>query len=262
MFKPSQYRWVDGGAILIKSMRGNALKKVLYILALTLGFSSIADDLTVKDGAVYRNVTIISVNPDQMLIVHDGGGCQVKFKDLIPHSLTAEQRQKVEEELQYYTKRQARIEKAAAERKAFADTQRAKGLIEFEGTWMTPLEKEELLMNREERKLDLERQRLQLAKEQAALEKERLETARARYLLEGDKSRRSSTITVGYFSSFHRTRGYWHPYDRSRLCGDKHGYHPAIYTHCNSVTPQKPKNSRLFINPGKPLSYSTSAFNR
>lgn len=238
------------------------MKKLIYILTLALGINAVADNLTVNDGTVYRNVAIISANPEQMLIVHDGGGCQVKFKDLVPDSLTVDQRQKVEEELKYYTERQARIDKAAAERKAFVEAQIAKGLTEFEGAWMTPLEKEELLLKREERRVEIERKRLQLAKERAALEKEQLETDRARYLLEGDQNRRSSTISVGYFSSFHRTRGYWHPYDRNRLCGDKHGYHPAIYTHCNSVTPQKPNTSRQFINPGKPLSYSSSAFNR
>ena len=237
------------------------MKQCLFILSVFCGLSVFAETLTVKDGTVYQNVTIVSVSPEHMLVVHDGGGIQIYFEDLVADSLTPAQRLKVEEEMQYYVKRQARIKQAVAEREAFEAEQRARGLIEFEGAWMTLLEKEELLLAREERRLALEQQRLQIAKERAALEKEQLEAERARYLLEGEK-KSGTTISVGYFSSYHRSRGYWYSYSHGKRCYDKSGYKPSLYTRNNFTCPSGNSSARVFIDAGKPLSYSSGMFNR
>ncbi len=189
------------------------MKKLLILMTSVLSFSAAAGNLTAQDGTVYRNVTIVSANPEEMLIVHDGGGCQVRYEDLMPDSLTAPQRRKVEEELEYYAQRQQRLEKARAERERFEAAQREKGLIEYEGAWMTPLEKEELLLLREERRLAMEQQRLQLARERAQLEKEQLETERARDLLEGER-RGSTSFYYGTYSSV--SRGCSGPYRSNR----------------------------------------------
>lgn len=189
------------------------MKKLLILVTAAVGLSASAENLTAGDGTVYRNVVIVSADPEEMLIVHDGGGCQVRYDDLVPGSLSEPQRRKVEKELMYYAERQARLEKARAERELFEAAQREKGLIEFEGAWMTPLDKEALLLKREERRLEIEKQRLQLARERAQLEKEKYETERARYLLEGE-NRDSSYFYYGTYSSV--TRGGSGPYRNSR----------------------------------------------
>lgn len=167
-----------------------------------------AAELETVAGTVFHNVTIISADPERMLIVHDGGGCQVDFKDLKTDSLTPEQRTKVEKELRYYTQRAKRQELIRLETEEFEAEQRQKGLVEFEGGWVTPLEREEILISREERKVELERKRVQLAKEKAELEKQQLQTEKARYLLEGESRRGTTYITYGYTSSFRRDCGY------------------------------------------------------
>lgn len=194
------------------------MKVLLFILSALCGLSVAAENLTAKDGTVYHHVTIISADPDRMLIVHDGGGCQVDFKDLKPDSLTAEQRDKVESELRYYTLRSKRLDKIRLDTEVFKAEQRLKGLVEFEGGWVTPLEREEILIAREERKVELERKRVQLAKEKAELEKQQLQTEKARYLLEGESRRGTTYITYGYTSSFRRDYFYPVPYHFGRDC--------------------------------------------
>ncbi|RKX46125.1 MAG: hypothetical protein DRP64_03685 [Verrucomicrobia bacterium] len=72
-----------------------------------------------------------------MLIVHDGGGCQVGYADLAPDSLSAQQRNTIEEKLTEYVDRKARREQLQLEQKAFEQAQRGKGLVLFEGNWMS-----------------------------------------------------------------------------------------------------------------------------
>ncbi|MDZ8119454.1 hypothetical protein [Pontiella agarivorans] len=171
------------------------MKNLFIVLMLLCGVAG-AGQLQLQDGTVFRNVAIISARPDHMLIVHDGGGSQIYFKDLTADSLSAAQWEKVKTELQRYEAQQARLAEAEARRSA----QREKGLIQFEGTWMSPQEKEELLHRRAEQRLQLEKQRIQLARERAALEREKIDTARARYLL-GEESHRRTTISYGYSTS-------------------------------------------------------------
>ena len=152
-----------------------------------------------------------------MLIVHDGGGCQVEFKDLA-EALSVEQRRMVEEELRYYVERTEWLEKVKAEREAFEMAQREKGRVEFEGAWVTPLEREKIVLNRAEQKLELERKRLQLVQEKAAFEKEQLQkTETVRYLLEGE-SRRATTFTYGYYTPYNGDCIYPVPYRYKNGC--------------------------------------------
>ena len=188
------------------------MKICFFIISILCCLSVSAENLTAKDGTVYHNVTIISADPDRMLIVHDGGGCQVNFKDLKPDSLTVEQRNKVEGELRYYVLRTKRLEMIRLEKEVFEAEQRQKGLVEFEGGWVTPLEREGILIGRAARKVELERKRVQLAKEKAELEKQQLQTEKARYLLEGESRRGSTYITFGYTSRFRRNCYYPVPY--------------------------------------------------
>ncbi len=174
------------------------MKKRLIFLIVFCAVSANADDLTLRDGTVYRNVTIISSDPVQMLIAHDGGGCQIRFDALVPDSLTAEQRAKVETGLKEYAERQARLEKLRIERETFELAQQAKGLVKFEDAWMTPLEREQLIAKREQQRLEIERRRLELATEQAQLRKEKLEAEKAARELE-EQWRRSRYITYSYF---------------------------------------------------------------
>lgn len=196
--------------------------KIGLILWITVScLSAWAEDLTAKDGTVYRNVTIVSANPERMLIVHNGGGCQVEFKDLA-EALSVGQRRTVEEELRYYVERTERLERGRIEREAFETAQREKGLVEFEGGWVTPMQREEIVLNRAERKLELERKRVQLAKEMVELEKEQLQTEQARYLMEGETRGSSSTFTYGYY------RPYRNDCIPSLPC--RHNYHCARHS--------------------------------
>lgn len=219
-----------------------------------------ADNLTAKDGTVYRNVTIVSADPDRMLVVHDGGGCQVYFKDLADHSLTADQRKTVEEELRYYVKRTQRLEKIRAEQEAFELVQREKGRIEFEGGWVTPFEREEILLNREERKLELERKRIQLAKEKAQLEQELLQTEKARYLLEGE-SRRTTTFTYGVYSSYRGDCIYPVPYRHKKHWAQPKTRHSTIRSGCNNGIIYTSQNNPYICTDGA-SSYNRGPFNR
>ncbi|MDF7824275.1 hypothetical protein P4B35_09655 [Pontiellaceae bacterium B12227] len=231
------------------------MKKMLIALLAICSWSAWAENLTAKDGTLYRNVTIVSANPERMLIVHDGGGCQVEFKDLAV-ALTVEQRQTVEEQLRYYVERTERLEKARAERVAFETAQRSQGKVEFEGGWVTPLEREEILLNREERKLELERKRMQLAKDKAALEKEQLQTEQARYLLEGET--RGSTSSFSY--------GYYRPYRKNCIpslpC--RHNYHCARHSGYRSAGTSiiYGGQSNPYITFENAASYNRGPFNR
>lgn len=231
------------------------MKKLLAILVSFSCLAAWADDLKTKDGTVYKNVTIVSAKPEHMLIVHDGGGIQVYFKDLVPDSLTAEQRKIVEREIKIYAERADRLEKARIEREAFELAQREKGLIEYEGIWMTPLEKEELLLKREERRLELEKQRLLLAQEKAALEREKLETERARYLLEGESNRGRTTITYGYSSSYRGDCYYVRPH-----YPNKRPHKPINPPKCDNIIRQGQTNP--YICTDNAAFYNRSPFNR
>ena len=177
------------------------MKAYLVFLLLLTCRISVADVLSTKDGVVYKNVVIVSAQPERMLIVHDGGGCQVDFKDLVPDSLTTDQRKQVETFIRDYAERNARKEKLRMEREAFELTQREKGLDSFEGIWLTPVDRETILLKREKERLERERMELELAKEKVRLEKELLETEKAKYLLDGESSR-DSYLIVGGFSSY------------------------------------------------------------
>ncbi len=230
--------------------------RICVILGLCSCLTVQAADWTVKNGTVFRNVSVISADPDSVLIVHDDGGCQVKYSDLMPGSLTESQRAQIEQDLKVYAERQAAIARAEAERKAFETAQRSKGLVEFEGAWMKPLEKEELLLKREERWLAIERGRLQLAREKAALQKEQLANERARYLLEGDP--RTTTLSVTYSSVFDRSGGYLRPhyYHNYRTCADE--YRPSLLTRNNFKTTGK-RGGRIYIETGRPVSFSSGS---
>lgn len=191
---------------------------ILSIIFLVSALRAGAADLQTVKGIVFHNVIIISADPDRMLIVHDGGGSQVAFKDLKPDSLTPKQRNKVEEELRYYSQRRKRLEKIRLEAEVFEAEQRQKGKVEFEGGWVTPLEREEILIAREERKFEQERRRVQLAKEKSELEKQQLQTEKARYLLEGESRGGTTYISYGYTSRSRRDCHYPVPYNFGREC--------------------------------------------
>ena len=171
--------------------------RLLIILIAAAGLSALADDLSLKDGTVLRNATVISADPERLLVVHDGGGCQVKHADLAADSLTPALKRTIEDSLRAHVERARRLEQARTERRVFEDNQRAKGFIEFEGEWMPPSEREKILQARKTAVLEREKLRVEIAKRQAELEEEELQTARARQLLEGDRNQSSITIYSG-----------------------------------------------------------------
>lgn len=165
-----------------------------------MGHVVIADNMTTLDGTVFRNVVIISADPVRMLIVHDGGGCQIDFVDLVPDSLTPRQRREVEAGIREYTGRKAKMERLRLEKETFELAQRKKGLVPFEDGWMTPAEKQELLARRELHQLERERLRLELEEKKAERRKQELLARKGDELL--TPPRQSYFLySSGYYSS-------------------------------------------------------------
>lgn len=152
------------------------MKRLVLVFLLFGICSSHAENLKTRDGTVYENVTIIAADPEKMLIVHSGGGCQVEFENLSTGALSAAQQKAVEEGLRVYAERAAAQQLALVEKKAqqaFEKEQLAKGLIRFEGVWMKPGERQEIMAGRELDRLKVEKLRLELEQKRLELEKER-----------------------------------------------------------------------------------------
>lgn len=172
--------------------------KIIVIVALLIGSRAVfAEDLSLQDGVVYRNVTIISADPESILIAHDGGGCQVKYADLVPDSLSTLQKKAIADGLKEYAGRKIKLETLELEREDFAAAQREKGLILFEGDWMKPADRQEILASRELDKLEQERARIELEKQKAELRNQQLLNEQEALRLAAESRSRSYRYT-GY----------------------------------------------------------------
>jgi hypothetical protein len=174
------------------------------IIALLCGSQLLfADNLETREGTVFQDVTIISADPERMLIVHVGGGCQVKYTDLVLGALSDQQRKAIENGLKEYTERQIRLEQLRQkaeilriEQEVFARSQQEKGLILFEGDWMKPVDRQEVLASRELERLERELLSVELAKQKAELRKEQLLVEQEQQRL--NAYRRSRNISFYY----------------------------------------------------------------
>ncbi len=183
------------------------MKKLILIALMCISQISVSENLVTLDGTVYKNATIISADPERMLIVHDGGGCQVEYADLAG-PLSAEQRKTVEEELKVYAERQVRMERLRQEaeakrvaQEAFVQAQRDKGLILFEGDWMKPADRQEILAARELDRIEQEQVLMELEKQKAELRKEQLMAEQERQRLEEYRRSRRTYYYYSYPSS-------------------------------------------------------------
>jgi hypothetical protein len=168
----------------------------------------------------------------------------------------------VEKELRNYVERKDRLEKLRLEKEEFELAQREKGLVKFEGGWLTPLEREEVLLHRKERLLELDRKRVQLAREENELEKERIQTDRARFLLEGEENRNATTIiTYGSYSPYRRTCITPVPKRHDRYCTKDGINHSTLQTSCNKSVIYKPGNNPYISTEGV-SAYNRGPFNR
>ena len=177
------------------------MKKTLVFLLFAALNVTAAEMLRLQNGTVYKNVIIITAEPERMLIAHDGGGCQVNYAALVPDSLTKTQREAIEQGLRDYADREIKREQLkqgqAALRLAeaeFANAQRAKGLILFEDSWMKPADRQEILALRALDRLELERRKVEIAKEKAALQKELRLAEQERQALEAQSRNRTTYI--------------------------------------------------------------------
>lgn len=178
------------------------MKTIIIILAIVATCESLmASSLTTKNGTVYQNVSIISADLDRMMIVHSGGGCQIEYTDLAPDALSSEQRETLEEKLTEHLERKTKAEQIRLARETFVQEQRDKGLIQFEGEWITPEQRKEILALRDlkekeqiqrqakldQKRLELRRQEVELQQQKLALkQKERqLENAQPSYIYAG-----------------------------------------------------------------------------
>lgn len=173
------------------------MKHVLMIMLLCSIQNLFASQLVANDGTVFQNVIIISADPVRMLIVHDGGGCQVEYSDLAPNTLSSQQRETVAVKIAEYVERQAKYEQLKLEQKTFEQAQRGKGLILFEDNWMKPAEREDMLARRELKKLERERLLLELELQKAELRQERALAEQNERLLE--PPRQTSSYYYGYY---------------------------------------------------------------
>ncbi|MEE9367753.1 MAG: hypothetical protein V3V05_02700 [Pontiella sp.] len=160
------------------------MKNRLIVTILWITNVVFAGNIATKNGAIFQNVTIVSANPERMLIVHDAGACQVEYTELAAGELSPEQRKTIESKLTEHIERKARIEKLQLEKEAFEQAQRKKGLIQFEDSWMKPQERDEMLARREILKLEKERLRLELETQKEQLRKEQLLAEQGDRLLE------------------------------------------------------------------------------
>jgi len=212
--------------------------KLLIFLFTLAGLSALADDLSLKDGTVLHNVIVVSADAERMLIVHDGGGCQVYYKDLARDSLTEAQRNEIAVLMKEHVERTARIEQLRLEKEIFEKEQREKGLILFEGNWVSPAQQEEILANRKNILLEQERLKIELAKKEEELLQQQLETERARYLLNETER---NVYYVGYSSSRSCWPRYVHRSDTASPC-KTYGYVPRLRqktypSTCNTTGP-------------------------
>jgi len=231
------------------SSAGGYMKKSMIIALLCACRLVSAESLLLGNGTEYRNVTIISADPVRMLIVHDGGGCQVDYTELAPNALSAQQRKTVEVKLAEHVERTARIKQLQLEQKAYEQAQREKGLILFEGDWMKPADRQEILASRELDRLEQERLRVKLEKEKLELRKAQRLAEEGDRLLEAPKR---STYT------------YYYSYPvRSTHCGcrdSRHCSHSSKYYRSgnwNSSCRTAGGLSLSFSSSGNSISYST-----
>lgn len=189
------------------------MKTLIFSVILFAGMLVGAENLSLSDGSQYRNVTIISADPVRMLIVHDGGGCQVEYTDLAPDALSEQQRKRVAIKLAEHVERTARIEQLKLEQKAFEQAQREKGLILFEDSWMKPADRQDILASRELDRLEQERLRVEL-------EKQKLELRKAQQLAEqGDRLLKEPNRLSQIYYYRYPVRGTYHCGCRdSRYC--------------------------------------------
>jgi len=198
------------------------------VVILTGIWSAFGDNILMRDGTVFTNTVIIAADPVQMLIAHDNGGCQVAYKDLKPGTLTKGQKQAIEKGLKAYVERRERLEdarlKAEAKRKeekTFEREQLAKGLVCFEGVWMKPAERQEVLAKRE-------LARLKKKRAQAELEKEKANLRNQQKLLEQEKQKlqeycnRLNHYTYSYRNSCTPSI---YLYSYPGCCGNYYSYH-------------------------------------
>lgn len=158
--------------------------KLLILLAVLVGQQLAgAEDMTLLDGTVLRNVTIISADPERVLLVHDGGGMQVEYGRL--KRITPSQRVEIESLLTKYAERQEDREALRLQREQFEQAQLEKGLVQFEGNWITPAERQRILTLREVARLERQRMKIELAQEKVELKQAELKARQGDELLEG-----------------------------------------------------------------------------
>jgi len=209
------------------------MKHVLMIMLLCSIQNLFADQLVANDGTVFQNVIIISADPVRMLIVHDGGGCQVEYSDLAPNTLSFQQRETVAVKIAEYVERQSKHEQLKLEQKAFEQTQRGKRLILFEDNWMKPAEREDMQARRELQKLERERLLLELEKQKVELRKEQALAKQNERLLE--PPRHTYSYYYGYYRPCRPRPEHYEHRGRVSGCGSTGGLTYSFTSSPNSV---------------------------
>lgn len=207
--------------------------KNLMIIALCCASQLVfAEDLRTKEGTVYKDVTILSANPARLMIVHAGGGCQVEYANLDSDTLSETQWEAIEEGLKVSSARTLRMEQLQrtaeelrVKQENFKEEQLDKGLILFEGHWMKPADRQELMANRALQRMEQERLSIQL-------EKEKAELRRAQYLAEQEKQR-----LVEYQKSRRSFSYYSYPTTRTIIgCSTPKLYNNSSHHHNNAYS--------------------------
>jgi len=196
-------------------MNRRAFIFAVSMLAFTVG----ADDLMLLDGRVLQEVAVVAANEERLLIAYAGGGLQVRRDEVDWTQLTEALKEDIRLEEQATARRRAERAVRAAEQEAlrreeaaFAAEQRARGLVFYEGEWMSVEAKDQLLLKREEARLVLE-------KEQRELERQRLAAAESAANARAEQARKEA-YTEAFWASAQRSRPVYYyggpVYSRSR----------------------------------------------
>ena len=89
---------------------------------------------------------------------------------------------------------------------------REAGFVQFEGYWMKPTDIEALVQARKTAALERHKLRLEIAKKQAEIN---AQNQRAQWLLDGDRSRGTMFINVGFGRCWHdgtHSRAFYYPH--------------------------------------------------
>lgn len=145
----------------VRSEKMKTTRQLLTLLLLTLW--AVASQAAIKTyprlttvtGVTYENVSVSRIEKDYIYVSHKSGGGRIGFEELPNNVLkdlglpTREEMNRQKELEKKKTEEQQRLaeeqrQRAIEEQRRFDEEQKAKGMVKFQGKWMTPSEIKEI----------------------------------------------------------------------------------------------------------------------